>query len=310
MFKALAITFVMALCGPCAELVSAQTSTRFVNDRNTASSDRNVSTEARAEAKRLYKEGVKYGLAGLFSQAAEIFQRAVKLDPQFLDAHFALGHAYFDLKQWKNAIVSFERALELNPKDQEAFELLTLARTMAHQGPPRSTRTQNAAPPQGVQVSMSVKPEPPPSPVKAKEKTESAPVVTAPRIDAKPPRTDPQPQPAEAQPEKTKTENPPGAETVETNPAVANEIALTKIYRVGPGDVLDIRINDSAAQQSTLFTVTPAGFVEHPMLAEPMLTRGLTVEEISANFEADLKRRALIENPRVSVGVRDYARVI
>ena len=43
------------------------------------------------------------------------------------------------------------------------------------------------------------------------------------------------------------------------------------------------------------------------MLAEPMLSRGLTVEEISANFEADLKRRALIETPKVSVGVRDYA---
>ncbi len=312
MFKALAITFVMALCGPCAELVSAQTSTRFVNDRNSTSSDRSVSTEARAEARRLYKEGVKYGLAGLFSQAAEIFERAVKLDPQFLDAHFALGHAYFDLKQWKNAIGSFERTLALNPKDQEALEFLTLARTMAHQGPPRAPRTQNATPPQGVQVSMSVKPEPPPvkpaASIKSKENTESAPVVTAPRTDTQPETKSTPVATApsiDAQPEKTKTETVP-SEPAETN-AAANEIALTKIYRVGPGDVLDIRINDSGAPQSTLFTVTPAGFVEHPMLAEPMLTGGLTVDEIRARFEADLKRRALSENPKVSVGVRDYA---
>jgi len=43
------------------------------------------------------------------------------------------------------------------------------------------------------------------------------------------------------------------------------------------------------------------------MLAEPLAAGGLTVEEISAKLEEELKRRALVENPRVSVGVRDYA---
>src|SRR6185503_12279992 len=93
----------------------------------------------------------------------------------------------------------------------------------------------------------------------------------------------------------------------EGNAAAANELALTKIYRVGPSDVLDIRINDSASPQSTLFTVTPAGFVEHPLLAEPLQAGGLTVDEIGSNLESELKRRALIDNPKVSVGVRDYA---
>ena len=35
------------------------------------------SHEPFSESKRLYKEGVKYALAGLFPQAAEIFQQAV-----------------------------------------------------------------------------------------------------------------------------------------------------------------------------------------------------------------------------------------
>jgi polysaccharide export outer membrane protein len=71
--------------------------------------------------------------------------------------------------------------------------------------------------------------------------------------------------------------------------------------------VLDIRINDNAASQSTLFTVTPSGIVEHPMLGEPLQASGLTVDEIGSKFESELKRRALVENPKVSVGVRDYA---
>jgi len=56
-----------------------------------------------------------------------------------------------------------------------------------------------------------------------------------------------------------------------------------------------------------LFTITPAGLLEHPILAEPMHVGGLTVDEISAKIESDLKRRAFMENPKVSVAVRDYA---
>ena len=125
---------------------------------NTRPTARIVSSEAKAEAKRLYKEGVKYGLAGLFAQAAQMFEQAVKLDPQNADAHFALGHAYFDLQQWKNAIRGFERAHELNPKDNQARDLLVLARTMAHQGQPPSNNPRVQPPPEAesVQVSMSV----------------------------------------------------------------------------------------------------------------------------------------------------------
>ena len=109
----------------------------------------------------------------------------------------------------------------------------------------------------------------------------------------------------------TKSESEPAAAVKpepapETENAAANDIALTKIYRVGSGDVLDIRVNDAASPQSTLFTVTPAGFVEHPMLAEPLHVGGLTVDEIGTRFEGEFKRRALVENPKVSVGVRDY----
>jgi protein involved in polysaccharide export with SLBB domain len=94
-----------------------------------------------------------------------------------------------------------------------------------------------------------------------------------------------------------------------TNPAEPaapkSDEDLTRIYRVGVGDVLDIRLGPTSAQ-STLFTVTPTGLLEHPNLAEPLPVAGLTVDEISGEIEADLKRRELHDKPSVSVGVRDY----
>lgn len=228
-----------------------------------------------SESKQLYAEGVKYALAGFFSQAVELFQRAIRLDPKFADAHFALGHAYFDIGRWEKAIESFQRAVELNPNDLEAQDRLEESREMLA----RETNKKQAPVPKieltrqpvDQQVALNNKPATPPLKNEASKpaKTEAAPSNAA--------------------------------------NAAAKDLALTKLYRVGPGDVLDVRINDSTSPQSTLFTITPAGLLEHPSLAEPLHVGGMSVEEISSAFESDLKRRALLENPKVSVGVRDYA---
>ena len=247
------------------------------------------SNKPNSESKRLYTEGVKYALAGLFAQAAQLFQQAVKLDPDFADAHFALGHAYYDMGRWQNAIDSFKRAAELNPYDLEAQDRLEQARDMLA----RETGKEKAAPTK--------------SPAPAKPEPLRQPVAEKIALNVK----------AETKPETpvTATENP-TTETKESSakesssPAVnaaANELALTRLYRVGPGDVLDVRINDSQAAQSTLFTITPTGLLEHPLLAEPLRVNGLSVEEIGSSIEADLKRRALMETPKVLVAVRDYA---
>src|SRR4029453_13736879 len=80
--------------------------------------------EASAAARKIYKMGVKYGRARLFRQAAESFEKAVQLDPDFADAHFGLGHAYFDLGRWQESIQSLEQGLKLNPKDAQAYTML------------------------------------------------------------------------------------------------------------------------------------------------------------------------------------------
>jgi polysaccharide biosynthesis/export protein len=289
MFRLLAF-FIACLSG--AALVSAQTATNYTN--TSPNSVHTASREAKAEAKRLYKEGVKYGLAGLFSQAAEVLRRAVTLDPQHADAHYALGHAYFDLKQWRNAIESLKVAVALNPKDDEARDRLGLARAMLWEEDNAKLVAQRPK----------TAPTPVPQPVMTPEPQPVSTPVPQPVI-----KTDPKP---EGQQVSIVAKAPQAPEVTaepseEVNAAAANEIALTKIYRVGPSDVLDIRINDSASPQSTLFTVTPAGFVEHPLIAEPIQAGGLTVDEISSKLESELKRRALVDDPKVTVGVRDYA---
>ncbi|HKV32858.1 MAG TPA: tetratricopeptide repeat protein [Pyrinomonadaceae bacterium] len=294
MFRMLVLSVVVVLSTLCVSSVTAQTRLHkdFASSKDTYS-----------ESKRLYNEGVNYALAGLYSQAAQIFQQAIRLDPKFADAHFALGHAYYDMRRWQDAADSFKRAVDLNPHDLEAQDRLEearemLARETGKKGTPAPTRSAAPAP---STTAPQAKPEPLRQPVAEKialNAKPDAPPVTPPVTttgDAKESSKN------EANESPTKD-----GSSAKTN-AAATDLALTKLYRVGPGDVLDIRINDTQAPQSTLFTITPAGLLEHPLLAEPLHVGGLSVDEIGSNLEGDLKRRALAESPKVSVAVRDYA---
>ena len=315
MLKSLAVAAVLVLSFACADLVCAQTGgaktqplalTNHSNDVSASgSAEKPVSPEARAAARKLYKEGVKYGLAGLYSQAAATFEKVVALDPQFSDAYFALGHAYFDMKRWADAAKNLDRALELNPKDVEAQDRLSFARTMLQPygggtkpifvRPARTVQQKSPAPTPLAQTSAAPKSLPQksvePKPAESKEVASTQQPVGSPvSIAAKTPAPAPEDNEEETAEAKTKTD----------------EMSLTRIYRIGANDVLDIRVSDSTSSESTLFTITPTGFLEHPLLGEPMQVGGLTVEEITARIESDLKRRAL-DATKVAVGVRDYA---
>jgi protein involved in polysaccharide export with SLBB domain len=91
------------------------------------------------------------------------------------------------------------------------------------------------------------------------------------------------------------------------NPTPPKEVALTDIYRIGVGDVLDIRLLNSATSKSTLYTVIEGGFIDLPIAGGPIAVAGLTTEEIQGHVASELKRRAIQEDARVSVGVRQYA---
>ncbi|HEX8649391.1 MAG TPA: polysaccharide biosynthesis/export family protein [Pyrinomonadaceae bacterium] len=97
------------------------------------------------------------------------------------------------------------------------------------------------------------------------------------------------------------TSDPPKATPI----APSTSPAMTNIYRVGIGDVLDIRLlNTSASSESTLFTVLAGGLLEYPLAGEPVAVAGLTTEEINAQLTPKIK---LYDDPRLTVSVREYA---
>ena len=83
---------------------------------------------------------------------------------------------------------------------------------------------------------------------------------------------------------------------------------LSAIYRIGAGDVLDIRLlNDTNPRASTLFTVMAGGVLEYPLAGDPLNVAGMTTDELAGQLIAELKRRAVYDKPQVRVSVRDYA---
>ncbi|HVF55194.1 MAG TPA: polysaccharide biosynthesis/export family protein [Pyrinomonadaceae bacterium] len=90
--------------------------------------------------------------------------------------------------------------------------------------------------------------------------------------------------------------------------AATPAVSLTSLYRIGTGDVLDIRLlNQSDPRQSTLYTVMAGGVLEYPLLSDPLTVSGMTVEELAGQLIAELKHRAIYDKPQVRVSVRDYA---
>jgi protein involved in polysaccharide export with SLBB domain len=84
------------------------------------------------------------------------------------------------------------------------------------------------------------------------------------------------------------------------------ERVLNEIYRVGIGDVLDIRLLNSSNNKSTLFTVVAGGVIDMPLAGGAIAVGGLTTDEIQHLLTGELKRRAVEEKAQVSVGVRQY----
>ena len=86
-----------------------------------------------------------------------------------------------------------------------------------------------------------------------------------------------------------------------------DDSALTEIYKIGIGDVLDIRLLNSPANRSTLYSVTDGGLIDFPIAGGPIPVVGLTTKEIEARITSELKRLAVEERTQVAVGVRQYA---
>ena len=83
------------------------------------------------ESEGYYKEGVSF-LESDQQRAFVSFQKAINLNPDSFDAHYALGSIYFKRKELANAEREFRIASELNPTDGETLNYL--GRTLLLQG--------------------------------------------------------------------------------------------------------------------------------------------------------------------------------
>lgn len=109
-----------------------------------------------------------------------------------------------------------------------------------------------------------------------------------------------------------KTTTPAATSSSSNNPAnqptAPAPLPLTSVYRIGIGDVLDVRLlNAPDPGRSTLYTVLAGGALDYPLLREPVTAAGMTAEELSAQLIAELRHRGVFDRPQVRVSVREYA---
>jgi Flp pilus assembly protein TadD len=58
--------------------------------------------------------GIVLGLARRDDEAIPLFRRVLAMDPNFLRAHFGLGHALVHKRRYEEAVAEFQKAVELS----------------------------------------------------------------------------------------------------------------------------------------------------------------------------------------------------
>jgi tetratricopeptide (TPR) repeat protein len=80
-----------------------------------------------AEAQNHNNQGIELNDKGQLDAAIAEFREAVRLEPDFVDAHFNLGSALDDKGDFDGAISEYRAALRLNPKNERAHRVLGVA---------------------------------------------------------------------------------------------------------------------------------------------------------------------------------------
>jgi polysaccharide export outer membrane protein len=89
--------------------------------------------------------------------------------------------------------------------------------------------------------------------------------------------------------------------------ASASAASPTALYRVGVGDILDIRLAGGMSKDSTLYTIMSTGMLDYPLAGDPFNAVGLTTDDIGARLSVELKRRGVFDRAQFRISVREYA---
>lgn len=74
----------------------------------------------RANAERVFAEGVKAHSANRLEESIQAYRKATQLDPSYFEAHYNLGLAQAALGQLAGALASYEHALAVEPQSLDA----------------------------------------------------------------------------------------------------------------------------------------------------------------------------------------------
>jgi polysaccharide export outer membrane protein len=94
-------------------------------------------------------------------------------------------------------------------------------------------------------------------------------------------------------------------ETTLPQPSVAS--SSVQDYVVSPEDILEINVFE-VSDISRLYRVSPSGFVELPLLSEPIAAAGLSPSQLSRVIAGRFRTAGLLSNPQVTVAVKETRR--
>ena len=236
------------------------------------------STKVRPDdAQSQFLLGMAYSQSKAYKDAAESFKRAVRYKPDWPEAHFRLGMMSYVLGRRGQSLESYRRLLELNsPLANVLYRIVRDTKS--------AEETADNMKSAGEYVTAKL------------ESTITADGSTQPSTGAE-----------SSKPVTEKVSAPTSASSQpSTNSGAVDESILTSVYKIGVGDVLDIRFLNASVNRSSLYTVIDGGLIDIPIAGGAMPVAGLTTEEIQSKIAAELKRRAVEPNAQISVGIRYY----
>ncbi|MBK7748667.1 MAG: tetratricopeptide repeat protein [Candidatus Obscuribacter sp.] len=93
---------------------------------------RRVRLAKEEEVAQLQSEAVELWKARRGNEALEKFEQVVRIAPDFAEAHFSLGVIFEAKQDYQNALLSYQRALDLVPGKREYTEAVNLVSKKAH----------------------------------------------------------------------------------------------------------------------------------------------------------------------------------
>jgi len=274
-------------------------------------------------AQKYYESGAGFYNSGKLEEAIEAFKQAVKLQPNDPQTYYMLGMVYSKSKAYGESFESFQRAIQLWPDWPQAhFRLGVTSYVLGRKNESEKAYSNllRLESPLANSLSRIIKEDNQATMtdrVSASDwsltQNELVRAAARGKEDMSAPAGDTN------QVSATKTQSRSGPATlaspIKDSAPIASDLsatgedaaALTGIYKVGVGDVLDIRLLNSSTTRSTLYTVIDGGLIDLAMLGGPITVAGLPTDAIQALIAGELKRRAIEEDARVSVGVRQYA---